>query len=74
MATVDTAVFTITITIITGIILIFMWFQAKQVMKGLYQLFVKTDATLVEINPLAETHDGSGDICGDGDGDGDGHY
>ncbi|XXQ30384.1 Succinate-CoA ligase subunit beta [Plasmodiophora brassicae] len=32
--------------------------EAKKVMSSLYQLFRKTDATLVEINPLCETHDG----------------
>lgn len=32
--------------------------QCAELMKKLYQLFVEKDATLVEINPLAETHDG----------------
>ena len=32
--------------------------DAAEVMKKLYRLFKEKDATLVEINPLAETHDG----------------
>jgi succinyl-CoA synthetase beta subunit len=32
--------------------------QAVTIMKNLYELFIKSDCTLVEINPLAETHDG----------------
>jgi len=32
--------------------------QAKAIMTRLYELFIKRDATQVEINPLAETHDG----------------
>lgn len=32
--------------------------ECKQVMTNLYQLFIERDCTLVEINPLAETHDG----------------
>jgi succinyl-CoA synthetase beta subunit len=32
--------------------------QATKAMMNLYELFTKTDATLVEINPFAETHDG----------------
>eukprot|EP01087_Luapelamoeba_hula_P019402 TRINITY_DN641_c0_g1_i2.p1 TRINITY_DN641_c0_g1~~TRINITY_DN641_c0_g1_i2.p1 ORF type:complete len:472 (-),score=116.92 TRINITY_DN641_c0_g1_i2:12-1427(-) len=33
--------------------------DAQEQMKKLYELFIKTDATQVEINPLAETPDGS---------------
>ena len=29
-------------------------------LRNLYKLFIDTDATLVEINPLAETPDGNG--------------
>ena len=32
--------------------------QTVNVVRSLYDLFVKTDATLVEINPLGETADG----------------
>lgn len=32
--------------------------QAVQAMRGLYELFISSDSTLVEINPMAETHDG----------------
>jgi succinyl-CoA synthetase beta subunit len=32
--------------------------QACDLMSNLFNLFVKSDCTLVEINPLAETHDG----------------
>jgi len=39
--------------------------QAKAIMKNLYNLFIKTNATLVEINPLGETHDGKV-LCVDG--------
>jgi succinyl-CoA synthetase beta subunit len=31
--------------------------QATALIKNLYKLFIETDATLVEINPLCETHD-----------------
>eukprot|EP00457_Paulinella_chromatophora_P005830 gb/GEZN01005847.1/.p1 GENE.gb/GEZN01005847.1/~~gb/GEZN01005847.1/.p1 ORF type:complete len:493 (+),score=90.12 gb/GEZN01005847.1/:38-1516(+) len=39
--------------------------EAKQVMRNLYELFDKRDCTLVEINPLAETHDYHV-VCADG--------
>eukprot|EP01006_Ploeotia_vitrea_P029999 TRINITY_DN62460_c1_g2_i1.p1 TRINITY_DN62460_c1_g2~~TRINITY_DN62460_c1_g2_i1.p1 ORF type:complete len:442 (-),score=268.18 TRINITY_DN62460_c1_g2_i1:369-1694(-) len=32
--------------------------QAAKLMRNLYTMFLKTDSTLVEINPLGETHDG----------------
>ena len=32
--------------------------EAAEVMKRLYKMFIERDGTLVEINPLAETHDG----------------
>ncbi len=32
--------------------------QLQSVMRGLYQLFIDNDASLVEINPLVVTHDG----------------
>lgn len=32
--------------------------QAVELVKKMYNLFIKHDCTLVEINPLAETHDG----------------
>jgi succinyl-CoA synthetase beta subunit len=32
--------------------------EAIKTMKGLYKMFISTDATLVEVNPLAETPDG----------------
>lgn len=32
--------------------------QATTAMKGLYEAFISCDSTLIEINPLAETHDG----------------
>jgi succinyl-CoA synthetase beta subunit len=32
--------------------------QAKQIMQNLYHLFIKCDCTLVEVNPMAETHQG----------------
>lgn len=32
--------------------------DAKRVMANLYKLFMEKDSTLVEINPLVETHDG----------------
>ena len=35
--------------------------QVKDIMAKLYKLFIEKDATLVEVNPLAETHDGRGD-------------
>lgn len=38
--------------------------QAADLIKHLYKMFVETDATLVEINPLAETHDGKV-LCAD---------
>lgn len=34
--------------------------QAQKQMAGLYELFLKTDATQVEINPFAETPEGEG--------------
>lgn len=37
--------------------------QAKDIFKNLYELCVKSDATLVEINPLAETPDGDVFVC-----------
>eukprot|EP00924_Labyrinthula_sp_SR-Ha-C_P016096 maker-scaffold_4-snap-gene-19.3-mRNA-1 protein AED:0.01 eAED:0.01 QI:192/1/1/1/1/1/3/174/429 len=33
--------------------------ECEDVIKGLYDLFIKTDATLVEINPLAQTKEGN---------------
>lgn len=38
----------------------FLWFQAADQIKGLYNLFVKVDASQVEINPFGETPDGRG--------------
>jgi len=32
--------------------------QTADIMRNLYKLFIDSDCTLVEINPLAETHDG----------------
>jgi len=32
--------------------------QAAEIMRNLYKLFIQSDCTQVEINPLAETHDG----------------
>jgi len=32
--------------------------QADQIMRNLYKLFIEKDSTLVEVNPIAETHDG----------------
>ena len=37
-------------------------FQAAEEIKKLYQLFLKVDATQIEINPLGETKDGRGMI------------
>jgi len=37
--------------------------QAVDIFNKLYTLFLKTDATLIEINPLAETHDGRVFCC-----------
>jgi succinyl-CoA synthetase beta subunit len=37
--------------------------QAVDIMSKLYNLFIQTDATLVEINPLAETPDGDVFAC-----------
>jgi hypothetical protein len=34
--------------------------QAKRCFGNLYKMFLATDATLVEVNPLAETPDGRG--------------
>ena len=34
--------------------------DSKTIMKNLYTLFIETDATLVEINPLGETPEGNG--------------
>lgn len=39
--------------------------QAVSNMRKLYDLFIKHDATLVEINPMVETHDGR-ILCADG--------
>ena len=36
------------------------FFQGMDQMKKLYELFLKVDATQVEINPFAETPDGQG--------------
>ena len=41
---------------------IFVCFQAAEEIKKLYQLFLKVDATQIEINPLGETKDGRGMI------------
>lgn len=35
--------------------------QAVDIMKKLYELFMKTDATMVEINPMAEDRKGNGE-------------
>ncbi len=35
--------------------------EAADQFKKLYELFVKTDSTLVEINPMAEDREGKGD-------------
>ena len=37
-------------------------FQAKRLMANLYKMFIATDATLIEVNPLAETPDGRGTL------------
>jgi succinyl-CoA synthetase beta subunit len=37
-----------------------MWFQAADQIKGLYNMFVKVDASQIEINPFGETPDGRG--------------
>ncbi len=37
--------------------------EAKAVMKKLYDMFIQTDATMVEINPLAETPEGKVYVC-----------
>ena len=34
--------------------------QAAETMRNLYKLFIEKDATMVEINPLAEAADGQG--------------
>jgi hypothetical protein len=36
------------------------WLQAKSCFANLYRMFVATDATQIEVNPLAETPDGKG--------------
>lgn len=47
----------------------FMGFQGKslegfkQTLKGLWNMYSKTDATLIEVNPLAETPDGTVYVC-----------
>ena len=38
----------------------FLTSKTKEIVKNLYDLFIKSDATLVEINPLGETPDGKG--------------
>lgn len=43
------------------VLLVFL--QAKQQMKRLYDLFLGVDASMIEINPFAETTDGRG-ACG----------
>merc|ERR1719267_505271 len=37
--------------------------QAADIMRKLYETFINTDATLVEINPFAETADGRVFVC-----------
>jgi len=37
--------------------------QAKKCMANLYRMFVHTDATMIEVNPLAETPDGKVMVC-----------
>lgn len=37
--------------------------RCKDVVMNIYDMFISTDATLVEINPLAETHDGKVLAC-----------
>lgn len=37
--------------------------KAKTVFANLYRMFLETDATLVEINPLAETNDSRVLVC-----------
>ena len=36
--------------------------QAKDQIKKLYEMFLKIDATQVEINPFGETPDGQGEM------------
>lgn len=36
----------------------FIWQSAVDLVKRMYKLMISTDATMVEINPLAETNDG----------------
>lgn len=37
--------------------------QAADQIKRLYDLFLKVDATQVEVNPLGETPEGQGTVC-----------
>lgn len=37
--------------------------QAADQIKRLYDLFLKVDATQVEVNPLGETPEGQGTLC-----------
>jgi len=37
--------------------------EAMDIVKKLYQMFCEKDCTLVEVNPLAETHDGRVLVC-----------
>lgn len=37
--------------------------EAKSVIEGLYNMFIKHDCTLVEVNPLGETKDGRVVVC-----------
>jgi len=37
--------------------------QGKETVRALWRMFVSTDATLVEVNPLAETPDGKVVVC-----------
>lgn len=41
--------------------------QAAEEIKKLYNLFLKVDATQVEINPFGETPDGRGILCSKND-------
>lgn len=41
---------------------IFLFHQAAEQIKKLYNLFIKVDATQVEINPFGETPDGRGEV------------
>ena len=50
------------ILIVMSNFLLLIWFvlQAAEQIKALYKLFLKVDATQVEINPFGETPDGKG--------------